>query len=234
MTEGRSKTRESEAVEFLDDGGIWCQMLGSKSARSPALRAALFLDRDGVIIEEVPYLHRPEDIRFIPGAAETIAAANRAGLPVVVVTNQSGIGLGLYGWAEFVATQEQILRDLVAAGAVPDMIIACPYHPKGKPPYLHPDHPDRKPRPGMLLRAAERLELDLGRSWIVGDRAIDMEAGRAAGLAGGLHVKTGHGSAERAVTCALEYDPFAVRLGRSIRDALDLPLLCHPPSERAD
>ena len=234
MTGNRTKTRDSEAAEILDGGGIWCQVLGSKSVWSPAPRAALFLDRDGVIVEEVPYLHRPEDIRFIPGAAETIAAANRAGLPVVVVTNQSGIGLGLYGWAEFAATQEQILRDLGTAGAVPDMVIACPYHPDGKPPYLHPDHPDRKPRPGMLLRAAERLGLDLGRSWIVGDRAADMEAGRAAGLAGGLHVMTGHGSAERAVTRAPGFDQFAVRLGRSIRDALDLPLLCHPPSERAD
>ncbi len=222
MSGNRTKTRDDEAAEFLDDGGIWCQVLGSKSVRSPAPRAALFLDRDGVIVEEVPYLHRPEDIRFIPGAAETIAAANRAGLPVVVVTNQSGIGLGLYGWAEFAATQEQILRDLGAAGAVLDMVIACPYHPEGKPPYLHTNHPDRKPRPGMLLRAAERLGLDLGRSWIVGDRAVDMEAGRAAGLAGGLHVMTGQGTADRKAALMIATKDFEVRVGDSAGTALEV------------
>ena len=202
--------------EFLGDDGIWCQALSQSGPGVSGSRPALFLDRDGVIVEEVPYLHRPEDIRFVPGAAETIAAANQAGLPVVVVTNQSGIGRGLYGWAEFAATQERILEQLRAAGAMPDLVLACPYHPEGKPPYRHADHPDRKPRPGMLLRAAEKLDLDLGRSWIVGDRAVDMEAGRAADLAGALHVLTGHGNVDRAAVAGLATEGYEVLLAESI------------------
>jgi D-glycero-D-manno-heptose 1,7-bisphosphate phosphatase len=138
----------------------------------------------------------------------------------VVVTNQSGIGRGLYGWAEFAATQERILAELRAAGARPDLVLACPYHPEGKPPYRHPDHSDRKPRPGMLLRAAEKLALDLGRSWIVGDRAVDMEAGRAAGLAGGLHVLTGHGSVDRATVGDIARDGYEVLLAESIEQTV--------------
>ena len=145
---------------------------------------------------------------------------------MVVVTNQAGIGRGLYDWEAFGATQAHIEAALGAAGAVLDMVIACPFHPEGRPPYQHPDHPCRKPNPGMLLRAGQALDLDLADSWIVGDRGIDLEAGRAAGLAGGLHLRTGYGDRERAVVSALEGEGFRVLLGDSILEALDrLPLL---------
>lgn len=212
--------------DFLDNDGIWCQLLWPERAASLRGRPALFLDRDGVLVAEVGYLHRPEDVRLIPGAAALIAAASRAGLAAVLVTNQAGIGRGTYGWAEFQATQARISADLAAGGAALDMVLACPFHAEGQPPYRHPAHPCRKPRPGMILRAAERLGLDLAGSWIVGDRAIDLEAGRAAGLAGGVHVLTGHGAAERDAAHAVATGRFRVLDADSVADVPALlPLL---------
>ncbi len=207
-------------AKFVGTDGVWCQVLRPDEAAFFRGRAALFLDRDGVIVEEVGYLHRPEDVRVVPGAAAAIAAANRAGLPVVAITNQSGIGRGHYGWPEFQDTQERISAALdLEAGAALDMVLACPFHAEGAPPFRHPAHPCRKPRPGMLLRAAERLGLDLAGSWVVGDRARDIEAGRAAGLAGGLHVLTGYGAHERAAAGRLAEDGFRVLLAESLAEA---------------
>ena len=92
---------------FLDADDIWCQVLAEK--RGDGSRPALFLDRDGVIVEEVLYLHRVEEVALLPGAAEAIAAANQRGWLVVVVTNQAGIAHGYYGWKEFQAVQEALL-----------------------------------------------------------------------------------------------------------------------------
>jgi D-glycero-D-manno-heptose 1,7-bisphosphate phosphatase len=181
-------------------------------------RPALFLDRDGVLVEETGYLHRAEEVRLIPGATAAVAAAARAGLPVVLITNQAGIGRGYYGWAEFQAVQEKIAADLAVGGGAFDMVLACPFHAAGQPPYRHPDHPCRKPRPGMILRAAEMLGLDLAGSWVVGDRAIDLEAGRAAGLAGGVHVLTGHGAAERGAALELATGKFRTLGAESIAE----------------
>jgi D-glycero-D-manno-heptose 1,7-bisphosphate phosphatase len=211
------------SVEHLGDDGIWCQVVRPKAETALPGRPALFLDRDGVIIEDPGFLHRAEEMRLIAGAAQVIAAANQAGVPVVVLTNQSGIGRGYYGWADFAATQERLQDDLAAKGAAIDLVLACPYHPRGEPPYRHADHPCRKPRPGMLLRAAEYLDLDLSVSWIVGDRASDIQAGHAAQLAGGLHVLTGAGADERNIVAAgPAATRFEVRLANSILSALDL------------
>jgi D-glycero-D-manno-heptose 1,7-bisphosphate phosphatase len=186
---------------------------------------ALFLDRDGVVVEEVNYLHRVEEVALIAGAAGTIAAANRRGVSVVLVTNQAGIGRGYYGWAEFSAVQDALLSALAAENAQVDAVYACPYHPTGRSGLVHADHPARKPNPGMLLRAEKELRLDLRRSWLVGDKATDVEAAKRAGLAGALHVMTGHGEAERAAAAALASSGFEVRLARSIAGAGELPLL---------
>jgi len=212
---------------YLEEDGIWCQLVaGGGTVGFVRPRPALFLDRDGVIVEEVDYLHRPGDVRLIPGVAEVIVAANQAAVPVVVVTNQSGIGRGRYGWAEFAETQARIAADLADQGAHLDLAVACPFHADGAPPYQHPAHPCRKPQPGMILRADERLGLDLARSWIVGDRATDLEAARAAGLAGGLHVLTGYGREDRKEVQSLATGRFQVRLAESIVSAADIvPLL---------
>ncbi len=205
-------------VKFVGTDGLWCQLLRPDKAVSLHGRPALFLDRDGVLVEETGYLHRAEEARLIPGATAAVAAAARAGLPVVLITNQAGIGRGYYGWAEFQAVQEKIAADLAAGGGAFDLVLACPFHAAGQPPYRHPDHPCRKPRPGMILRAAEMLGLDLAGSWVVGDRAIDLEAGRAAGLAGGVHVLTGHGAAERGAALELATGEFRTLGAESIAE----------------
>lgn len=194
-------------------------------------RPALFLDRDGVLAIETHYLHKAEDARLDAGAAGVVALANRLGLPVVLVTNQAGIGRGYFGWDDFMAVQEKLLGDLAVDGAHIDGIFACPHHAEGKPPYDRPDHPARKPNPGMLLMAADALTLDLARSWIVGDRESDLAAGKNAGLAGGLQVLTGHGArpGEREGALALADRTFKVFTAGSMADCPRLlPLFKEP------
>jgi D-glycero-D-manno-heptose 1,7-bisphosphate phosphatase len=213
----------------IDADYLWRQVLNR--AQGPGRRPAVFLDRDGVVVEEVAYLHRPDDVRLIAGAADVIAEANRRALVVVLITNQAGIGRGRYGWPEFAAVQERIVDELAALGALVNGVFACPHHAEARPPYDRPDHPWRKPSPGMLLAAAERLPIDLGRSWIVGDRATDLEAGRNAGLAGGIHVATGYGAdpAERARALALAANGFRALAGNTVADARRLlPLFAVP------
>jgi len=209
-------------IEYpIDREGVWCEV------RENAARggAALFLDRDGVVVEEVSYLRRVEDVVMVPGAAEVIGAANRRGIPVVLVTNQAGVGRGILGWAEFTAIQNKIIGALASRGARVDAVYACPHHAEAKGVFQHPDHPARKPNPGMLLRAAADLDLDLKKSWLVGDRTIDIEAAQRAGLAGAMQVMTGYGAVEWPRAAALRSEKFEVRTGRSIADAATLPVL---------
>ena len=205
----------------VGDDGVWSEVL---RPRDGTLRPALFLDRDGVIVEEVHYLHRPVDTRLIAAAAQVIGAANAKNIPVVVVTNQSGIGRGTYGWRDFSTVQFAMLRDLQAQDATVDAVFACPFHGNGIEPWNISDHPDRKPGPGMLRRGAAALSIDLGASWIVGDRAGDLGAGKNAGLAGGLHVLSGHGNdeGERAEARAQADETYRVYEGDHIGAALNL------------
>ncbi len=204
---------------FVD--GVWAEVLTSTNTSG---RAALFLDRDGVLCEEVNYLHKVEDVALSKGAVELIKAANDANVPVVVVTNQAGIAYGTFGWNAFVEVQGEILARVNAGGGKIDAVFACPFHEKGKPPYGHPNHPARKPAPGMLLLAEQRLGIDLARSWIIGDRAIDMEAGKNAAIKGGFHVLSGHGSGdgEGAAALALATADFEVRTADGIGGCTDI------------
>ena len=204
----------------LDADGVWCEVSPGCNRGGPAL----FLDRDGVVVEEVDYLHRVEGIAICAGAVAVISAVNANAVPVVLVTNQAGIGRGYFGWAEFRAVQEAIQSALAQEGAHFDAVYACPHHRDGQGAFAHPDHPARKPNPGMLQRAAMALDIDMARSWLVGDRAGDVEAARRAGLAGALHVLTGYGQAERAAALALSGPRFDVRGAASIAGALTLPL----------
>lgn len=181
-SEGPSSPQSS--LPFVGTDGLWVQVL--RERRSGAPGPALFLDRDGTIVEEIGHLRRPQDVRLLPGAAALITAANRAGVPVVVVSNQSGVGRRLFSWDDFAAVQERMMDLLAAQGAFLDAVIACPYHADADPPWRHPDHPARKPNAGMLRHAAELLSIALADSWIVGDRASDLAAGRSAGVRGGL------------------------------------------------
>jgi D-glycero-D-manno-heptose 1,7-bisphosphate phosphatase len=166
------------------------------SATDYAGKPCLFLDRDGVLVEETNYLHRVEDVNLIDGTAASIARANAAGVAVVMVTNQAGIGRGYYDWQQFERVQAHIFDACDAVGARYDMILACAYHHEGLAPYDRAAHPWRKPGPGMLLEAARVLGVDLKRSHIVGDTLADLEAGAGAGLLGGTLVLTGHGERE--------------------------------------
>ena len=209
--------------------GLWAQVL--RAWPGAPRRPTLFLDRDGVINEDVGYLHRVDEVRLISGAAEVIAEANRCGVPVAIVTNQGGIGLGYFGWEEFASVQKHLLAMLASRGAEVDGVFASPYHPRGLGDYAHPDHPTRKPNPGMLLAAAELLPIDLQRSWIVGDHARDIEAGKNAGLTGGVHVLTGHGSHDNQRETALAHasEGFVVHAAASIADAAEhLSILSKP------
>jgi D-glycero-D-manno-heptose 1,7-bisphosphate phosphatase len=132
---------------------------------------------------------------MIAGVAEAINAANARHVAVVVVTNQSGVARGRYGWPEFEAVQAEIGRHLKPAGAEIDLVLACGYHADGTGP-LAADHAWRKPQAGMLVEAAERLGVNLEASFIVGDRLTDLAAGKAAGLRRGALVRTGYGTGE--------------------------------------
>jgi len=149
---------------------------------------AVFLDRDGVIIENAHYLARLDDIRPIAGAAEAIRRLNLAGIPVVVITNQSGVARGLFP-ESFVEDAHAYLDDLFGKqGARVDRWYYCPHHPEHSG-----DCACRKPKPGMLQTAAVEMNLDLARSWLIGDNLTDCEAGAAAGCRTIL-VRTGHGA----------------------------------------
>jgi D-glycero-D-manno-heptose 1,7-bisphosphate phosphatase len=156
------------------------------------LRRAVFLDRDGTIIEEVGYLKHPGQITFIPGAIEAIRMLRRAAFLIVVVTNQAGIARGLIDERALPLINERLCALLRDAGAALDGLYLCPHHPDGTVPAYSRICECRKPAPGMLLRAARELGIDLARSYVVGDKPSDVQAGRAAG-ARSIMVLTGHG-----------------------------------------
>ena len=146
-------------------------------------RPALFLDRDGVLNEDKGYVHRWEDFSWISGAREAVAAFNKAGWLVFVVTNQSGVGRGYYTEADVLALHGQMATALEELGGHIDAFYYCPDHPDAaEPRYRHPDPPDRKPNPGMLLKAISQWPVDLSRSLMVGDKDGDLEAGQRAGV----------------------------------------------------
>ena len=158
-------------------------------------RRAVFLDRDGTINVEKEYLHRAEEFEFVPGAPEAIRLLKEAGFLVVVVTNQSGVARGYYDEAAVHRLHRFVDRELATVGASVDAYYLCPHHPHhGIGPY-RAECACRKPLPGMLHAAAADLGIDLVRSWIVGDKAADVEAGLAAGCRP-LLVRTGYGADE--------------------------------------
>ena len=150
-------------------------------------RPAAFLDRDGVLIEDSGYPHRPEDLKLIPGAAAAVRRMKDAGYRTVIVTNQSGVARGLFSEERMHAFNAELVARLAQDGAVIDAVYAAPYHADAVVErYRHPDHPDRKPNPGMLLRAIADHGIDAARSLMIGDQPTDVEAARRAGVSGHL------------------------------------------------
>jgi histidinol-phosphate phosphatase family protein len=161
-------------------------------------RAAVFLDRDGTVIEDRDYLRDPGGVRLLPGAGLAIARLTKAAVPVVIVTNQSGIGRGYFSEAEYEAVRERVDALLAAAGGQVLATYHCPHSPAVAPPC-----DCRKPAPGLFERAARDHDLDLARSSFVGDRLRDLEAGF---LAGGrcFLLRGAHDSLNRAIPPTIE------------------------------
>ncbi len=158
--------------------------------------AALFLDRDGTINVDVDFLSNPDDLQLLPRAARAIREANELGIPVFVITNQSGIARGILSERELTAIHLRLKEKLAEEGAKIDEIYYCPHHPDfGMPPYRK-SCTCRKPKTGMLQRAAREFGIDLSASFVIGDRCVDMIAGRTA-KCGTVLVLTGYGSLER-------------------------------------
>jgi D-glycero-D-manno-heptose 1,7-bisphosphate phosphatase len=168
----------------------------------------IFVDRDGTLIDEVEFLHSWDQIHIIPGVPEALAAANRAGHPIIVATNQSGVARGFFTEAFVQETGAHLNTLFAPAGAHLDGYYYCPHHVEGKPPYNF-DCPERKPKPGMLQRAANDMGLTLQGAYMIGDRVVDLQTGAELGVIP-LLVRTGHGrESERLLP-----DGFAQRGGR--------------------
>jgi D-glycero-D-manno-heptose 1,7-bisphosphate phosphatase len=185
------------------------------NAGSPP-RPAVFLDRDGTINREVDFLSDPTELELLPGAAQAIARLNEAEWAVVVVTNQSGIARGFLDEERLAEIHGALETLLEMEGAKLDAIYFCPHHPTvGEDPYRL-DCSCRKPAPGMILRAAVELGLDLRASWIVGDSLRDLDAGAAAGVRG---ILVGTGKKE-----SLEEESEGRRGARDLNEAVEIVL----------
>ena len=187
-----------------------------------ASRPALFIDRDGTLTEEVGYVNHPARLRLLPRSAEAIRRLNAAGVAAVVVTNQAGIARGYFSEDVLHAVNHTLTSELLRAGAKLDGLYVCPHHPsEGEPPF-RAQCECRKPKPGLLLRAAADLGLDLARSTMVGDKPSDLAPGRAVGAAAVL-VLTGYGRGEweyRRQRFAVEPDHVAADLLEAVEWAL--------------
>jgi D-glycero-D-manno-heptose 1,7-bisphosphate phosphatase len=173
---------------------------------NPPLQPAVFLDRDGTIIDDVGYLDRVDGVVLYPWSADALRLLKRGGFAIVVITNQSGVARGLYAESAVHDVHAHLTDALGRGGAVVDGWYHCPHHVDAVDAAYRLDCDCRKPKPGMLVRAAADLGLDLARSVVVGDRWSDVAAARAVGAAGVL-VRTGAGAREeRAPEAGLSAD----------------------------
>ncbi|WP_371135285.1 D-glycero-alpha-D-manno-heptose-1,7-bisphosphate 7-phosphatase [Novosphingobium sp.] len=153
------------------------------------VRPLALFDRDGVLNRDTGYPYRPDQIEWIDGALAALAMVREHGYRSVVVTNQSGIARGLYTEQDVETLHSWMANEVARAGGHIDAFYFCPFHPEAAIERYRADHEDRKPRPGMLLKALARFPADLATSFIIGDRQSDIDAGVAAGIAG--HLFTG-------------------------------------------
>lgn len=158
-------------------------------------RPAVFFDRDGTLIHDVGYLSRIEDLQWFPWSIEAIRLLNRAGFLVCITTNQGGIGLGFYTADLVHRVHESMAADVLAAGGRLDALYFCPHHPLAVDEALRLECNCRKPQPGMIQQATAQFDIDLDRSFVVGDKLADVGLAASAG-ARGILVKTGYGQAE--------------------------------------
>jgi D-glycero-D-manno-heptose 1,7-bisphosphate phosphatase len=171
---------------------------------------AVFIDRDGTINVDVDFLSSPSQLQLIPRSAEAIRELNEMNIPIVVITNQSGIARGIFTEEDLHAIHKELDNRLAEVGAKVLAYHYCPHHPSdGIPPYVT-ECECRKPKAGMLIDAKEKFGFDLKRSFIVGDKCVDVQTGKAV-LATSIQVATGYGTKEREL-CQNECDYFASNL----------------------
>lgn len=152
-------------------------------------KSAVFIDRDGTLIEEADYLARPEHLKLFPFAAEAVRLLNENDFLAVLITNQSGVGRGFFDENNLREIHEKLISELAAQGAKLDAIYYCPHKPND-------DCACRKPKTEMIKKAMKDFSIDLNESWTIGDKAIDVETGTNAGTKTAL-VLTGYGIEER-------------------------------------
>ena len=197
-------------MHLLDGVGLWADI---RCERPAAAGPVLFVDRDGVLIEDRGYVGSAAETRVYPDAPEAVAAARTLGYRVAIVTNQSGIARGRYDWSGFAAVQEAIDAALARAGTAVDAVFACAYHADGQPPYVIADHFWRKPNPGMIVEGLRRLNGAAARSAMVGDQPADVAAARAAGLGRAVLIDAG----APAVASSHAADAVARSLGEAVK-----------------
>jgi D-glycero-D-manno-heptose 1,7-bisphosphate phosphatase len=159
------------------------------------MRPAVFLDRDGTLIEDMGYINHIDRLHVFPWTGPAVRKLNEAGIPVVVVTNQGGVAMGYFPEVLVEDIHDKIRSELNKSGATLDAVFYCPHHPNGVVEKYRRTCQCRKPAPGLLLRAAQEFDIDLQRSFLVGDRFRDAETAFGIG-AKGILVLTGYGKGE--------------------------------------
>jgi D-glycero-D-manno-heptose 1,7-bisphosphate phosphatase len=183
-------------------------------------RPFIFLDRDGTLVRDVDYPHRLDDYELLPGVAEALAALRDAGFGLAIVTNQSGIGRGVFSRSDYDRFHGCLLDDLAASGIAIEATFMCPHRPED-------GCRCRKPSPIPLLEARSRLDADLGASWVVGDHVSDLQLAANAGCRGVL-VLTGHGTEEHLRIGDTRVDHVARDLATAVRHILATPAAATP------
>lgn len=190
---------ERSQAESVEDDPIGTQSVRTQSVRTQSVvtasryRAVVFLDRDGTVIEERHYLATPDGVALIEGAGSAIRRLNQAQIAVVLVTNQSGVARGYFDEATVRAVHDRLAQDLARDGAVVDAVYYCPHHEEGKLEAYTRLCDCRKPAPGMAFQAILDLGLKDLPTFVVGDKEVDLELGRAIGCPAIL-VRTGYGA----------------------------------------
>ena len=199
----------------INKQNIWAEKLSNKIfENSPCL----FLDRDGVLIDWKDYTMETKDAKLINGSDKIIKECNKKKIPVILITNQGGIGLGLQTWNSFVKIQKKIINELSNKNAKIDGVIACPHHPLARGKYRHKNHPCRKPNGGMFVVAKKLFKIDLKKSWMVGDKINDLKAANSKGLKQGFLVLTGYGKEEKGKINFLPKKFFKIKILSSLKN----------------
>ena len=198
----------------INKQNIWVEKLSKKNFKNSP---CLFLDRDGVLINWKNYSMKSKDAKLINGCEKIIKVCNKKEIPVILITNQGGIGLGIHTWNDFVRIQKKIINQLKKRNAKIDGVIACPHHPLAKGKYKHKNHPCRKPNGGMFLIAKKLFKVDLQNSWMVGDKINDLIAANSKKLKKGFLVLTGYGKEEKKKVNFLPKNFFVIKILSSLK-----------------